>query len=348
MKRIIAILVLLVVVAGGAFWVSRTILLKGSGDTAKKAAPIIIGFSLGSTLEERWMTDTALFKEQVTALGGVVNEVSSNNAEAQINQIKNLISQGVKVIVVVPADSEKLGPVVEEAHAAGAKVIAYDRMIKNSDLDLYVSFDNVQVGKLEAQSVFGKVAKGNFAYIGGSPSDNNAYLVKQGSMAVLDAKIKSGEIKLVIDKFMNNWDPTEAYQTIKNYLATGKTLDAVVSANDGMAYGVIKALQEKGLAGKIPVSGQDADLAACQRIIAGTQTATVYKPIKSLANKAAEMAVALAKGETPQTNNIVNNGKIDVPSFLLDPIIVNKDNIMATVVKDGFQSYSAIFNQPSK
>jgi D-xylose transport system substrate-binding protein len=348
MKRIIPIIILLVVVAGGAYWLSTMFSSKNPAKTVNKGAPVIIGFSLGSTLEERWLTDASLLDQRAKELGAVVNQVSANDADTQINQIKNLISQGVKVIVVVPADSEKLAPVVAEAHAAGAKVIAYDRMIKNSDLDMYISFDNVKVGQLEAQSVFSKVANGNFAYIGGSPSDNNAFLVKQGSMAVLDSKIKSGEIKLVIDKFMNNWDPTEAYQTVKAYLATGKTLDAVVSANDGMAYGVIKALQEKGLAGKVPVSGQDADLAACQRIIAGTQTATVYKPIKTLAYKAAEIAVALARGEKPETNNKVNNGKIDVLSYLLNPIIVNKDNIMATVVKDGFQSYSKIYNQPAK
>jgi D-xylose transport system substrate-binding protein len=248
----------------------------------------------------------------------------------------------------VPADSEKIAPVIAEAHAAGAKVIAYDRLIKNSDLDTYISFDNVKVGQLEAQSVVDKVSKGNFAYIGGSPTDNNAFLVKQGSMVILDPLVKSGAIKLVINQFMDNWDPTQAYKTIKDYLATGKTIDAIVAANDGTAFGSIQALQEKGLAGKIPVSGQDADLAACQRIVAGTQTATVYKPIKSLADKAAEMAVDLAKGKTPETNNKVNNGKIDVPSFLLDPVIVNKENMMDTVIKDGFHSYSEVYQETAK
>ncbi len=350
MKKILIIVVLLAVVAGGIYWLSKTISPKGANKAANKATPVIVGFSLGDTITERWLSkDLPLFTEKVEQLGGAVNQVvANNNVDTQITQIRNLISQGVKVIVIVASDSQKLAPVVAEAHAAGVKVLAYDRMISNSDLDMYVSFDNVKVGQLEAQSVLDKVYKGNFAYIGGSPTDNNASLVKQGSMAVLDSKIKNGDIKLVVDKFMNNWDPTLAYQTVKEYLASGKTLDAVVSANDGMAYGVIKALQEKGLAGKVPVSGQDADLAACQRIIAGTQTSTVYKPINSEAYKAAEMAVALAKGETPEANNTTNNGKIDVPSFLLEPVSVNKDNLMATVVKDGFQSYSAIFNQPAK
>ncbi len=348
MKKIIIIVALAVLIAGGSFWLIKSLSL-GGGKPISKSAPIVIGLSLGDTLTERWLSkDAPLFSERVGQLGGIVTQVTANTPEAQNDQIRNLISQGIKVIVIVAADSAKLAPAVAEAHAAGVKIIAYDRMITQSDLDAYISFDNVQVGKLEAQSVFNKVYKGNFAYIGGSPSDNNAYLVKQGSMSVLDAKIKSGEIKLVVDKFINNWDPTEAYQTVKSYLATGKTLDAVVSANDGMAYGVIKALQEKGLAGKVPVSGQDADLAACQRIIAGTQTSTVYKPIKSQAYKAAEMAVAMAEGQKPETNNITNNGKIDVPSYLLTPITVNSDNIMSTVVKDGFQDYRAIYNQPAK
>jgi D-xylose transport system substrate-binding protein len=346
MKKVILIVILLAAVLGGIFLVKQKISPNNEAKEIDKNIPVVIGFSLGSTLEERWTTDTDLFAKRVKELGASVNNVvSNNNIDTQISQIRNLISQGVKVIVVVPVDSEKIAPVIAEAHAAGTKIIAYDRLIKNSDLDIYISFDNVKVGQLEAESVLAKVNKGNFAYIGGSPTDNNAFLVKEGSMAALDSKIKSGEIKLVVDEFMDNWDPTEAYKTIKKYLAAGNSLDAVVAANDGTAFGTIKALQENGLAGKIPVSGQDADLAACQRIVAGTQTATVYKPIKSLAYKAAEMAVDLARWKTPETNNTVNNGKIDVPSFLLDPIIVNKENMMDTIVKDGFHAYNDVYKQ---
>jgi len=351
MKKTIVILVLLAIAVTGVVLLGQKLSPVNPGvNPTNKNTSVIVGLSLGSTLEERWTTkDSVLFTKRVEELGGVVNQVvSNNNSDTQIKQIENLIGQGVKVIVVVPADSEKIAPVIAEAHAAGAKVIAYDRLIKNSDLDTYISFDNVKVGQLEAQSVVDKVSKGNFAYIGGSPTDNNAFLVKQGSMVILDPLVKSGAIKLVINQFMDNWDPTQAYKTIKDYLATGKTIDAIVAANDGTAFGSIQALQEKGLAGKIPVSGQDADLAACQRIVAGTQTATVYKPIKSLADKAAEMAVDLAKGKTPETNNKVNNGKIDVPSFLLDPVIVNKENMMDTVIKDGFHSYSEVYQETAK
>lgn len=351
MKKILIIIAALAVVAGGAYWLTQMTKPQQAAKQNGNQAPVIIGLSLGDTVVERWQAkDAPLFIERAKQLNAeVVTKVVSNyDANAQMDQIRNFISQGIKSIVVIAADSKKIAPVVAEAHAAGAKIIAYDRMINDADTDLYISFDNVKVGALQAQSVLDKAYKGNFIYLGGSPSDNNAYMFKEGSMSLLEPKIKSGDIKLVVDKFHDNWDPTLAYKTVQEYLATGGKLDAVVSANDGLAYGTIRALQEKGLAGKIPVSGQDADLAACQRIVAGTQTATVYKPIKNLAYKAAEIAVAMARGEKVETNNKVNNGKIDVPSVLLEPILVNRDNMMSTVVKDGFQPFNAIYNTPAK
>jgi D-xylose transport system substrate-binding protein len=346
-KIIIAVVLLAAVITGIIILASRITAPKKS---ISKTPPIVIGFSLGATHEERWLaSDLPLFIKRAEELGASVNYLSSNyDADAQISQIENLISQGIKTIVVMPADSEKIAPVIVEANRAGVKIIAYDRLIKNCNLDYYVSFDNFKVGVLEAQSIVDVVNKGNFAYIGGAPTDNNAFLVKDGSMSVLEPKIKNGNIKLVVDKFSNNWDPVEAQKNLKAYLDTGAHLDAVVAANDGTAFGSILALQEKKLDGKIPVSGQDAELSACQRIVAGTQTSTVYKPIKLLAAQAAEMAVALARGETPQTNNNVNNGQVNVPSFLLDPVLVTKDNMQDTVVKDGFHTYNEIYNHKTE
>lgn len=350
MKKKIITLAVVVLAGIGIFLLSQKILGNPKKDAGvKKEAPLVVGFSLGSTQEERWKTDDALFTKRAEELGLIVKHaVSDNDPQQQISQIQDLIKQGAKVVVVVPSDSEKIAPVIKIANDAGVKIIAYDRLIKNSDLNYYISFDNVKVGYLEAESVVSKVNAGKFAYIGGSPTDNNASLVKKGSMAVLNPKIKKGEINLVIDEFMNNWDQKEAYKTISNYLATGKTLDAVVAANDGTAAGVIQALEEKGLAGKIPVSGQDAELAACQRIIAGTQTSSVYKPIKSLAYKAAEMAFVMAIGREPEKNNNTNNGKIDVPSFLLDPITVNKENMRETIIADNFHSEEDVYGPTVK
>jgi D-xylose transport system substrate-binding protein len=334
----------LVLVVGAAA-VYKYLIPKPPSEQTNLDSTIRIGLSLGTLREERWQYDRDQFMKAAQKQGAYVQVMSANSdADIQISQVENFISQGVNVIVVVPQDGVSAAKIVEAAHKANIKVIAYDRMIKNSDLDYYVSFDNVKVGKLEADGVVAAVNKGNFAYIGGSPTDNNASLVKEGSMETLNPLIKNGSVKLVVDSFMKDWSPDEAYKTIKAYLDKGGKLDAVVAANDGTAGGVIRALAEYDLAGKIPVSGQDAELAACQRIVAGTQTVTVYKPISALAAKAADIAVAIAKGNVPTSNNQVNNGKIDVPSFLLDPVLVTRETMDTTVIKDGFHTRDQVYS----
>jgi D-xylose transport system substrate-binding protein len=351
MKKILWVVFLLVLAAGvawGAIFFSSKKSSPPNGSALEEKTPILIGFALGALREERWLTDESLFTEYAEQLGAVVIKANSDyDVPTQILQIENLVIQGVKVIVIVAADSKAIAPAIDAAHDAGVKIIAYDRLIENSYVDSYVSFDNVKVGELQAEGVLAVVQKGNFAYIGGAPTDNNAFLVKKGSMSVLDPKIKSGDIKLVLDSFTPNWDPAEAYKTMKNYLDTGKTVDAVIAANDGTAFGVIQALAEKGLAGKVPVSGQDAELSATQRIVQGTQIMTVYKPIEAQAKEAAKLAVAMAKGETPNTTVTTNNGKMDVFSYLLPPVAVTKANMADTVIKDNFHTYEEIYEAPS-
>lgn len=348
MKRfIIIVLIFSAIVLGSIYFL--TLLLNEKESALVKREPVVIGFSMGTTREERWFKDRDLFIQRAQELGAeVIVTLSDYDIAKQILQIENLISQGVDVIVVIPSDSEKIKPAIDEANKAGVKVIAYDRLIKNSNIDLYISFDNVKVGDLEAGSVLAVASQGNFAYIGGSPTDNNASLLKEGTMNLLSPKIANGDIKLVVDKFSPDWKPEEAYKAIKEYLSSGKKLDAVIAANDGLASGVIQALKEKGLDGKVPVSGQDAELSATQRIIAGTQTSTVYKPIKSLAYKAAEIAVMLANDQVPETNSSINNGEMDVPSYLLEPILVDKANMAETIIYDGFHTYAEVYGEPAK
>lgn len=349
-KFLVFIVAAIVVLAVGGVVLYHYLFLKPAPSVTSEESKPLIGFSLGSLREGRWATDRADFIKKAQQLGATVVDASTDyDVAAQISQIKNLITQGVKVLVIVPADSDKIAPVIAEAQKAGVKVIAYDRMINSTGVDFYVSYDNVKVGELEAQGVLAVKDKGNFAYIGGAPTDNNALLVQQGSMFVLEPKIKSGDIKLVLNQLTPNWDPTIAYQTMKAYLATGGPLDAVVAANDGTAFGVIQALKEKGLAGKIPVSGQDAELSACQQIVQGTQTMTVYKPLQNEADAAAEVAVAMAMGKPLDlyANATTNNGQIDVPSDLLAPEVVNKDNMADTVIKDGFHTYTEVYQQGS-
>lgn len=340
MKKILIVFALLAIVSGGLWILDRQL---NPPSAKKNNNPIIIGFALGSLREERWLRDRDLFIAEAEKLGATVAVAATDyNAEEQIAQIDNFLSQGIKVIVVVPADSEKIAVAIESAHQAGAKIIAYDRMISGAP-DFYVSFDSIKVGEMEAASILAVKDRGDFAYIGGAASDNNSRLLKQGSMSVLSDKINAGEISLVLDQFIGDWDPSRAYRAVKNYLDNGGRLDAVVAANDGTAFGVIQALKEKGLAGQIPVSGQDAELSACQRIIAGTQTATVYKPIDRLARQAAEIAADLARGQEPKTNSLTNNGTNDIPSYLLEPVLVNKENMAATVIQDGFHLYDDVY-----
>lgn len=317
----------------------------GAGDDGK----IVIGMSMDTLKEERWQKDRDIFTEKVQELGGEVKVLAANGDDAtQLSQAEQLISQGVDVLVVIAHNAEATAPIVEKAHKEGIKVIAYDRMINNADVDYYISFDNVRVGELQAQAVTAVAQKGNIVYIGGADTDNNAHMFKEGAMNVLKPLEEKGEIKIVYDQFSKDWKPEEALKNMENALTANKNdVQGVVAANDATAGGAIQALTAQGMAGKIPVSGQDADLAAVQRIAEGTQLMTVYKPIKSIATKAAEMAVSAAKGENINTDKTVNNGKIDVPSVLLDPIPVDKSSLN-TVIEDGFHKLEDVYKNVPK
>lgn len=316
-----------------------------SGGSGGDDGKIKIGFSMDTLQEERWQKDRDLFVAMAEKLGATVEVQSANSDDAkQIAQAENLISQGVDVLVVIPHNADASAAIVEKAHEAGIKVLAYDRLIRNSDLDLYVSFDNERVGEMQAEAITKLVPKGKYVYIGGSETDNNALLFKKGAFNILQPLIDKGDIEVVYDQFTKDWNPANALANMENALtANNNQIDAVVAANDGTAGGVVQALAAQGLAGKIPVSGQDAELAAVQRIVEGTQTMTVYKPIKLLAEMAAELAVKMAKGEPFETDGVIHNGKIDVPSVLLDPISVDKSNIDDTVIADGFHSREDVY-----
>jgi D-xylose transport system substrate-binding protein len=315
--------------------------------TLPEGKQIRIGLSMDTLKEDRWITDRNLFIQKAEELGAsVITLVANGDDDMQIYQIENFIAQKVDVIVVIPHNAELVAPVMEKAKQAGIKTIVYDRLVRNADIDLYISFDSVKVGELQAQGVLSSAGgQGDFVYIGGSPLDNNALLLKEGAMNVLGSKIESGDVKIVFEKFTDDWNPDLAYENIKGYLKTNSQIDGVIAANDGTATGVVRALAEFNLAGKVPVSGQDAELSACQRIIEGTQTMTVYKPIRLLAEKAATLAVDMAKGLDIKTNGTVNNGKIDVPAYLIDSITVTEKNMEETVIKDGYHTREAIYGE---
>lgn len=306
---------------------------------------IKIGFSMDTLEEERWIRDKHMFQDAVKALDADVVTMEANGDEAlQISQVERLINKGVDLLVVVPYNAEAAAAIVKKAHQAGIKVISYDRLIKNAEIDLYVSFDNEKVGELQAKAITELVPKGNYVYIGGAATDNNAHLLKKGVFKVLKPLIDKGDITIVYDQWTENWIPANAYKNMEEALqANGNHIDAVIAANDATAEEAIKVLRKANLAGKIPVAGQDAELAAAQRIVEGTQTMTVYKPIQMLTQEAARLAVKLAKGEELSTAAKINNGKVEVPSVLLPPIAVDKNNIDETIIKDGFHSRENVY-----
>ncbi len=306
-----------------------------------KAGKPKIGLSLDTLKEERWKRDKDRFVAKATELGANVLVQSANSDDArQVQDCEALISSGVDVLVVVPHNGDAMAKAVAAAKSAGIPVISYDRLITGADVDVYLSFDNVRVGELQAQYLIDKLkGKGKIIRIYGSATDNNAKLFKAGQDKVLEPYIKSGDIKVVHEDWALDWKPENAKKIVNAAItAHGKSIDGILVSNDGTAGGAIQALMEEGLAGKVFVTGQDAELAACQRIMRGTQTMTIYKPLARLADRAASLAVDIANRKPVIARSAVNNGLKDVPSVLEEVIAVDKDNMADTVVKDGFHS----------
>ncbi|HEY0174497.1 MAG TPA: D-xylose ABC transporter substrate-binding protein [Pyrinomonadaceae bacterium] len=318
---------------------------QAADEAGPKKGTIRIGLSMDTLKEERWQRDRDLFMARARELGAEVLVQSANGDDrVQVQQADNLLTQGVDVLVVIPHNGEIAATIVESAKARGVPVISYDRLIRSSEPALYVSFDNEKVGELQARYLLERAPKGNYVLVGGAPTDNNALLFRKGQMNVLKPAVDGGDVKIVSDQWAKDWLASEALRITEDALTkSGNQVTAVVASNDATAGGAVSALEVQKLAGKVLVSGQDADLAALQRIVAGTQSMTVYKPVHLLARRAAEAAVALARGEKVQTTSAINNGKIDVPSILLEPVVVDKNNIVETVVKDGYQKLEAVY-----
>ena len=235
---------------------------------------------------------------------------------------------------MIANDGNSLSPAIMQASQDGIPTLAYDRMINNCDIAHYITFDLEKVGRMQAEGVLDVTNKGRFYYLGGSPTDNNARFFRKGTMDALKPYIDRGDIELIGEQFTKDWLPDVALQIIEDMLTAQKNnVTAIVAANDAIGGAAIQALKAQGLAGKVPVSGQDADLAALQRIAKGEQAVTVYKPIKQIAIECAKAAVALAKEESVESNSSLNNGYKDVPTFYIEPIKVTKDNLDSLMVK---------------
>jgi D-xylose transport system substrate-binding protein len=312
---------------------------------APHSGPVRIGFSMDTLKEERWQRDKALVEQRAKEVGAQLDVQVANGDDAeQTKQADNMLTKGVDVLIVAPHNGEIAASIVEAAHRKGVPVISYDRLIRNADVDLYISHQVVKIGETQAEYALQHVPKGNYVLIGGSPTDYNAKLLRDGQMNVLKPAIDRGDIKVISDQFANEWKAEEALRITEDALTkTGKKIDAIVASNDGTAGGAISALEAAGLAGKVLVTGQDAQKDAVQRIVKGTQTMTIYKPIQPLAFGAVDAAVKLAKHETVETHDKINNGKKDVPAILIPLISVDKSNVDATIIKDGYHSHQDIY-----
>lgn len=303
---------------------------------------IQIGFTLDSKVLERWIRDINIFTSTAHQLGAEVDvQTASGDVQTQIEQIQHFINLKKDVIVIVATDCNALSDVVGKAKAAGIKIISYDRLIQNVDSDLYISFDNYQVGVLMGENMRESMGQGGkIVMICGPKSDGNALTVEKG---FTDA-IKDADLEVIEVSYAKGWLPEYAFQAVNHALQGVEDIDGVMCGNDALAIQAIKALAEKRLAGQVYVVGQDADVEACQKVVEGMQTMTVYKDITSLAKKAAEYAVMLAQDLTlDDVTEMVKTGTHEVPQKLLEPIPVTKDNMNEIIIESGFHRKEDVY-----
>lgn len=298
---------------------------KNAPQPEQKDDSIQIGLSIDSLLIERWSRERDLFVSKAQELGAEVNVQNANGeVEEQIKQIQYFIDKKMDVIVVIAIDDIALKDTVAAAKKEGIKVIAYDRPIRNANVDLYLSVDNEKVGELMAEYIRKYIGnEGTIIQVKGSPTDYNVQMVQEGFERILSTT----KIKIDYAEYSNGWVAENGFTVTDEYLKTGKVPDAIMCGNDNLAAHAIRALIEKRLGGKVCVVGQDADLEACQRIVEGTQYMTVYKPVEKLAIRAAERAVDMAGGVPLGLKDTFNDGTYDVPYERLEPIAVTKANM---------------------
>ncbi|KJF73103.1 D-xylose ABC transporter substrate-binding protein [Agrobacterium arsenijevicii] len=305
--------------------------------TAAIAADLVVGVSWSNFQEERWKTDEAAIKSALDKAGAkYISADAQSSAAKQLTDVESLISQGANALIILAQDSDAIGPAVEKAVAEGIPVVGYDRLIENKNA-FYITFDNKEVGRLQAAEVFKVKPEGNYVFIKGSSSDPNADFLFAGQQEVLKAAVSSGKIKNVGEAYTDGWKPENAQKNMEQFLTKNNNkVDAVVASNDGTAGGAIAALAAQGMAGSVPVSGQDADFAALNRVALGTQTVSVWKDSRELGKEAAGIALALAGGKkmTEIKGVTAFDGgpkKVTMQSVFLKPIAITKDNLNVVI-----------------
>ncbi len=308
-----------------------------AGAATASADDKTVGVSWSNFQEERWKTDEAAIKKALDAAGAkYISADAQSSAAKQLTDIESLIAQGADALIILAQDSDAIGPAVQQATDEGIPVVGYDRLIENPDV-FYITFDNKEVGRMQARAVQEAMPEGNYAFIKGSAADPNADFLFSGQMEVLTEAMDAGKIKNVGEAYTDGWLPANAQKNMEQILtANDNKVDAVVASNDGTAGGVVAALASQGLDGSVPVSGQDGDHAALNRVALGTQTVSVWKDARDLGKNAAEIAVQLADGKAmDEVDGAVkfSGGPkgVEMTSIFLKPVPVTRDNLNVVV-----------------
>jgi D-xylose transport system substrate-binding protein len=303
---------------------------------------IMIGISLPTQREERWVTDRTGFERAAAAAGiEIALQIADNDASRQQSQCENLIAQGVDVLILAPHDGDAAKNIVDMAHAANIPVISYDRLATNANVDLYATFDQFRIGYLMGDYMNTHLESGNIVFLKGDPGDSTCVFLRDGAMSAIQGKVDSGAYKIVMEQDCRDWEAREALRHMENALtANNNNIQGVIAPNDGTAGGVIQALASQGLEGRVIVTGQDCETDAIKRIIAGTQSMTVFFDCSKLAEAAFSAAVKIANGQDPGANGTTNDGTYDVPVLQHPAEQVTKDNYKSLLIDTGLRNES--------
>ncbi len=319
-------------------------------DKMQQDEEIVIGFSMGTLLEDRWIRDREILIAEAGQKGiKVIVNNANNSSDLQYEQVKEMLKQDIDVLIIAPNDCYSEARCVKAAKDKNVPVISYDRLVSNADVDAYISFDHTQVGVLMASYLVEQVPEGGYMIVNGSGTDTNSNMIYDGAMSVLKPYIDSGKIQILAQTYVDGWKRENAYNFVAEELKEhSQEVKAILCGNDSMAWGVIDALSEAQIAEQVKVVGQDADLVACQRIVNGKQALTVYKPIKKLVQMTVEECQKLVNGKKIDSQGTIDDGTYKVPYIFIEVKAVTEDNIKETVIKDGFHLYDDVYQTAVK
>lgn len=311
-----------------------------------KKSKITVGLSIDTLVMERWQRDLDFFVNKVHELGGeVIVQNAGNNLNEQKKQILYLAEKNVDVMVVIPKSAEELAETIQKIKSKGIPVISYDRLLLNCDVDLYVSINCEEVGQLMGKGMLKSTNKKNWYCMLGSQDDYNISLIQKG----LYSAIAGSGVKISGVFYTDGWNYDLSYRQMEKLISTNNIPEVLICGNDAITVSVLQALDEYGHKRHIPICGQDADIAACQNILKGTQDFTIYKPISQLAEKAAILSVSLARLKSTEDMNYtfstIKNGYKDVPVYWISPTLVDKDNMEDVIINSGYHSKSEIYGK---